>query len=86
MLDSQWGSLSGHSGGEGLGVTEKLASFSEKGILLEGGQELEADIIVTATGLNLSVCGGVEFRVQGEKVDLSESVSYKGTMYTGFSN
>ena len=67
-------------------VTEKLASFSENGVLLENGEELEADIIVTATGLNLSVYGGVDFKVDGETVDLSRSVSYKGIMCTGLPN
>lgn len=67
-------------------VTERLSRFTRKGIELESGEELEADIIVTATGLNLTVFGGVEFKVDGKKLDVSESVSYKGIMCTGLPN
>ena len=67
-------------------VTEALEAFTREGLRLKSGETLEADIIVTATGLNLAVFGGVQFYVKGERVDLSKSVSYKGIMCTGLPN
>jgi len=62
-------------------VTDTIKGFSEKGILLASGKELEADIIVTATGLALEVLGGVEFAVDGKRVDFSKALYYKAMMY-----
>ncbi|MEE3327790.1 MAG: NAD(P)/FAD-dependent oxidoreductase [Myxococcota bacterium] len=67
-------------------VTEKLDRFTEDGILLANGEEIEADIIVTATGLNLSVFGDVQFYSDGKRIDVSKSVSYKGLMCTELPN
>jgi cation diffusion facilitator CzcD-associated flavoprotein CzcO len=67
-------------------VTEQIDRFTEGGILLQSGKELEADIIVTATGLDLLVLGGVEFVVDGRPVDFSKTYSYKGTMFSGVPN
>lgn len=67
-------------------VTDQIDTFTEKGILLESGEELDADIIVTATGLDLLVLGGVEFNVDGAPVDFSKTVSYKGVMSTDVPN
>jgi cation diffusion facilitator CzcD-associated flavoprotein CzcO len=67
-------------------ATDTIDTFTEHGILLESGQELEADIIVTATGLDLLVLGGVEFSVDGEPVDFSKSITYKGLMMSGVPN
>ncbi|MFM9377801.1 flavin-containing monooxygenase [Gordonia sp. VNK21] len=67
-------------------VTDRIASFTEKGILLESGTELEADIIVTATGLNLQLFGGMEVLRDGEPVQLSEAVAYRGIMLSGLPN
>ena len=67
-------------------VTEELDCFTQEGVRLKTGEMLEADIIVTATGLNLAVFGGVDFDVDGEQVDVSKSVSYKGIMCTGLPN
>jgi monooxygenase len=67
-------------------VTDHIERFTPKGILLKSGQELEADIIVTATGLNLEVLGGAEFAVDGAPVKFSETLSYKGMMYSGVPN
>jgi monooxygenase len=67
-------------------VTDTIDTFTEDGILLESGEELEADIIVTATGLDLLVLGGVEFAVDGEPVDFSRSITYKGLMMSGVPN
>jgi len=67
-------------------VTDKIATFTEKGILLESGRELEADIIVTATGLNLQVFGGAKLSVDGKPVILPETVAYKGMMLSDVPN
>jgi len=67
-------------------VTDKITSFTQSGLLLESGQELEADIIVTATGLNLLPLGGIEFFVDGEPVDFAKSFSYKAMMYSDVPN
>lgn len=67
-------------------VTDRIATFTESGILLESGQQLEADIIVTATGLNVQLFGGVELSVDGEPVSTSDSVCYRGFMLSGIPN
>jgi len=67
-------------------VTDRIDAFTEQGILLESGEELEADIIVTATGLNLVVLGNVEFEVDGQPVDFSKTYSYKGMMFSDVPN
>ena len=67
-------------------VTDHIDTFTEKGILLKSGEELDADIIVTATGLDLVVLGGMEFIVDGERVDISKSFSYKGMMFSDVPN
>jgi monooxygenase len=61
-------------------VTDRIETFTETGIKLESGRELDADIIVTATGLNLQMLGGMEVYVDGEQVVASESMVYKGMM------
>ncbi|MCZ4296446.1 flavin-containing monooxygenase [Henriciella marina] len=72
--------------GEASVVTDHIDHFTEKGVLTESGQELEADIIVSATGLNLLVLGGIEFDLDGEVVDFSKTVAYRGLMFTGVPN
>jgi cation diffusion facilitator CzcD-associated flavoprotein CzcO len=67
-------------------VTDHIERFTPTGILLKSGAEIEADIIVTATGLNLEVLGGAEFAVDGKPVIFSETLSYKGMMYSGVPN
>jgi cation diffusion facilitator CzcD-associated flavoprotein CzcO len=67
-------------------VTDHIATFTETGIKLRSGQELPADIVVTATGLTLRLMGGVQLVVDGVAVDLSQAVSYKGTMYSDIPN
>ncbi|PCJ28002.1 MAG: FAD-containing monooxygenase EthA [SAR86 cluster bacterium] len=67
-------------------VTNHIDCFTEKGIRLVSGEELEADIIVTATGLKLSVANGLKLYVDGETVNIPETVSYKGMMYSGVPN
>jgi len=67
-------------------VTDGIECFTEKGLRLTSGVELEADLIVTATGLNLEVLGGVQVSVDGAPVDWSQTLNYKGLMYSGVPN
>ncbi|GAB2971892.1 NAD(P)/FAD-dependent oxidoreductase [Amycolatopsis acidiphila] len=67
-------------------VTDRIATFTERGIRLESGEELEADIVVTATGLNLLPVGGITIDIDGQQADLSKTVSYKGMMLSGVPN
>ena len=76
----------GISSGKATVVTDEIERFTEKGILLKSGQELEADIIVTATGFNLSVLGDIDFSIEGKKVDFAKTVTYRGMMFTGVPN
>ncbi|HET7054342.1 MAG TPA: NAD(P)/FAD-dependent oxidoreductase [Solirubrobacterales bacterium] len=67
-------------------VTDRIASFTERGLALESGEELEADVIVTATGLNLLFLGGMELTVDGKAVDVPATMAYKGMMLSGVPN
>lgn len=67
-------------------VTDQIATFTERGIRLQSGRELEADIIVTATGLNLLAFGGIEFSVDGEAVYVGDKVAFKGFMLSDVPN
>jgi cation diffusion facilitator CzcD-associated flavoprotein CzcO len=67
-------------------VTDHVETFTETGIELRSGAELSADVIVTATGLNLLALGGVSYSVDGSPIDLSETITYKGMMLTGMPN
>ncbi|HEX2850169.1 MAG TPA: NAD(P)/FAD-dependent oxidoreductase [Acidimicrobiales bacterium] len=67
-------------------VTDEIVSFTETGILLASGDILEADIVITATGFDLSVLGGVDFEVDGREVDFADTVTYRGIMFTGVPN
>jgi monooxygenase len=67
-------------------VTDRIAGFTETGIALESGAELEADLIVTATGLNLLFLGGMELVLDGAEVDLPTAFIYRGMMLSGVPN
>jgi cation diffusion facilitator CzcD-associated flavoprotein CzcO len=67
-------------------VTDHIDSFTEHGIKLKSGEEIPADIIVTATGLDMQMMGGVEVRVDGEPVVPRDRVVYKGVMLDGVPN
>ncbi len=67
-------------------VTDHIERFTEKGILLSSGEELPADVIVTATGLELLFLGGMALRVDGETVDPATRLTYKGMMIEGVPN
>ncbi|MCB0193655.1 MAG: NAD(P)/FAD-dependent oxidoreductase [Anaerolineae bacterium] len=72
--------------GQASVVTDHIDTFTEKGIRLKSGQELEADIIITATGLNLVVLGDVEFIVDDKPVDIAKTYTYKGLMFSDVPN
>lgn len=67
-------------------VTDHIERFTERGILLKSGKQLEADIIVTATGFNLSILGDIDFTIDGKALDFSQTVTYRGMMFTGIPN
>jgi len=67
-------------------VTDAVDTFTETGVKLASGKELEADVIVTATGLNLLLLGGIEVSLDGEPVDFAKRVAYKGMMICGVPN
>ncbi|MGK2740469.1 flavin-containing monooxygenase [Tepidicaulis sp. LMO-SS28] len=67
-------------------VTDHIETFTENGIRLKSGQELEADLIVTATGLNLKVLGGLDVTVDNQPVEFSKTFNYKGMMYSDVPN
>ena len=67
-------------------VTDEIESFTETGILLKSGAALDADIIVTATGFNLSIGGDIDFAIDGRKLAWSDTVTYRGMMFTGVPN
>lgn len=76
----------GIAAGQASVVTDHIERFTEKGILLKSGEELEADVIVTATGFNLLINGGIDFSVNGKPVNLADTVTYRGMMFTGVPN
>jgi cation diffusion facilitator CzcD-associated flavoprotein CzcO len=67
-------------------VTARINKFTEKGISLESGEQLEADLIVTATGLNLLPVGGMKLTVDGREVQLPTTMGYKGMMLSDVPN
>jgi monooxygenase len=72
--------------GDASVVTDRIETFTERGLRLASGAELEADVIVTATGLNLQLLGGMTIGVDGRDVEMSETVGYKGMMFSGVPN
>jgi monooxygenase len=67
-------------------VTDQIETFTERGIQLKSGKELEADIIVTATGLAMQAFGGMELTVDKQRVDPGQVLAYKGVMMSGVPN
>ncbi len=67
-------------------VTDHIDRFVPEGILLKSGKVLEADVIATATGFNLSVLGDIAFSIDGKPLAFHETVTYRGTMFTGVPN
>ena len=67
-------------------VTDEIDRFTKDGILLKSGETLVADIIITATGFNLNVLGDIAFEIDGKPLDFSDTVTYRGMMFTGIPN
>jgi cation diffusion facilitator CzcD-associated flavoprotein CzcO len=67
-------------------VTDEIETFTETGVTLKSGTALEADIVVTATGLVMQALGGIELAVDGRPVDLGSTLAYKGVMFSGVPN
>ena len=74
------------SKGQASVVTDEIDRFTEAGILLKSGQVLDADVVITATGFNLNVLGDIDFVVDGQPLDFSKTVTYRGMMFTGVPN
>jgi cation diffusion facilitator CzcD-associated flavoprotein CzcO len=67
-------------------VTDKIEEFTKEGVRLASGTELDADIVVTATGLRLLVFGGVQLSVDGREIEVPQTMAYKGMMLSGVPN
>ena len=76
----------GISAGKASIVTDEIDTFTPKGILLKTGRELEADIVITATGFNLNVLGDIAFEIDGKPLVFADTVTYRGMMFTGVPN
>jgi cation diffusion facilitator CzcD-associated flavoprotein CzcO len=74
------------SGGTAEIVTDRIARFNAAGIETESGAQLDADVIVTATGLNLLFLGGMRISVDGEEPDIARAMTYKGMMLSDIPN
>jgi cation diffusion facilitator CzcD-associated flavoprotein CzcO len=73
-------------GGKAEVVTDTIASFTETGIALNSGKILDADVIVTATGLQIQIFGGIQVDIDGEELVTSELHAYRGVMFSGVPN
>jgi cation diffusion facilitator CzcD-associated flavoprotein CzcO len=67
-------------------VTDHIETFTEHGVALRSGAEIEADLIVTATGLELQVLSGLAITVDGTRIDVADTIAYKGMMLSGVPN
>jgi cation diffusion facilitator CzcD-associated flavoprotein CzcO len=76
----------GIKSGKASVVTDEIDRFNATGILLKSGHELDADIIITATGFNLNVLGDIAFLIDGKPLDFAQTVTYRGMMFTGVPN
>ena len=72
--------------GQAAVVTDHIDTFTQRGIRLRSGKELEADLVVTATGLNLQLLGGLEVTVDGKQIKFSKTLTYKGVMFSNVPN
>ena len=72
--------------GQAAVVTDQIETFTATGIQLQSGQHLAADVVVTATGFNLSVMGGIQFSIDGQPLDFAHTVAWRGALFTGVPN
>ncbi len=73
-------------GGSASIVTDTIERFTENGVQLSSGQTLEADVVVTATGLSLQFLGGAQVEIDGEPIEGNSLISYRGMMFSGLPN
>jgi monooxygenase len=85
-VDADGGLFTAIRNGTASVVTDTIDTFTERGVRVASGEELEADIIVTATGLEVLFIGGIEVTVDGDKIDIHERLTYKGMMLEGVPN
>ncbi|OAB55624.1 FAD-containing monooxygenase EthA [Phormidium willei BDU 130791] len=76
----------GLAAGKASIVTDQIETFTANGLMMQSGTQIEADVIITATGFNLSVLGGIPFEVDGKPVNFADTVTYRGMMFTGVPN
>jgi len=74
------------SAGDASVVTDQIETFTERGLRLKSGRELEADVVVSATGLKLLALGGLDLSVDGRPVDVSDTLAYRAMMLSGVPN
>jgi len=67
-------------------VTDEIERFTQNGVRLKSGQTIEADVVITATGFNLSILGDIAFTIDGKPLDFGDTVTYRGMMFTGVPN
>lgn len=67
-------------------VTDEIATFTPDGLTTKDGTEIEADVVITATGFDLAALGGIAFTVDGALVDPAQTVTYRGVLFTGLPN
>jgi cation diffusion facilitator CzcD-associated flavoprotein CzcO len=67
-------------------VTDHIERFTPDGILLKSGQTIEADIVIAATGFDLSILGDIDFTIDGTPLNFADTVTYRGMMFTGVPN
>jgi cation diffusion facilitator CzcD-associated flavoprotein CzcO len=78
--------FAGIRSGKASVVTDEIERFTETGLLLKSGKTLDADLIITATGFHLCVLGDIVFTIDGEPLAFSDTVTYRGMMFTGIPN
>jgi len=78
--------FAGIRSGKASVVTDEIERFTETGLLLKSGKTLDADIIITATGFNLCILGDIDFIIDGRPLVFSDTVTYRGMMFTGIPN
>jgi len=78
--------FAGISAGQATMVTDVIDHFVEDGIVLASGDVLHADVVITATGFDLCVLGDIDVAIDGEPLDLADTVSYRGMLFTGVPN
>ncbi len=74
------------SSGKASVVTDEIECFTSSGVRTKGGEEIHADVIITATGFELSILGDIDFTIDEKPLDLSKSITFRGMMFTDVPN